>query len=759
MSVNNKHRLKLSTELREDGYQQNNTTNALGTFFFNSLSDLTANQPASYTRNLSPRLSSGANTVGAISLGDSYRPNSDLQVQYGLRMDANHYGTTPTFNPDLQSAFGVRNDAVPDRIYFSPRVGFSWQYGDAPQIAAFDGAVRGPRAVVRGGVGVFQNVPSASLIGNAVDNTGLAGAVQQLTCIGPAAPQPNWDAYAQSQGNVPTQCADGSTGSVFSSTAPNVTFFNPDYRERQSVRGNLQWNGPVLGNKFNVTVDGTYGVNFNQTSFVDLNFSPVQRFTLADEGNRPVYVNPSSIVPTSGAIAVRDARINQNYNRVSELMSDLKSTSKQLRLTVFPTNFSSNLTYSLSYVLGDNREQSRGFNSTVSDPRTIEWTRSQFDSRHQITYSIGYNFFDAVRVNWNGRFASGSTFTPSLSADVNGDGYANDRAFVFDPNKAYDPLVAAGIRDLLANGSGPAKECLQSQLGQLAQRNSCQGPWTSNANLGISFNPMKVRMPQRATLSFSVSNPLGAADLLMHGEDKLHGWGQFAFSDPTLMYVRGFDPATNRYTYEVNPRFGSTNPQFNAFRAPVTLTMQMRVDIGPSRERQMLTQNLDRGRSRDGQKMPEQILKAIYGSGGVINPMAQILRQSDDLGLTGPQADSLASWNRAYTIRLDSIWTPVAKFLAELPDTYNQQEAYDAYRTAREHTVDMLIALAPKINVMINDAQRRMLPSLVASHLDERYLAGIRSGTMGNTGGGVFMGGFLGGGGGGGGGQRIVIRQ
>ena len=108
----------------------------------------------------------------------------------------------------------------------------------------------------------------------------------------------------------------------------------------------------------------------------------------------------------------------------------------------------------------------------------------------------------------------------------------------------------------------------------------------------------------------------------------------------------------------MNPRFGSANPQFNAFRAPVTLTMQMRIDIGPSRERQQLTQMLDRGRTQQGQRLPEGLLRAQYGSGGLMNPMAQILRSMDTLGLSGMQADSIASMNRRYTIKLDSIWTP-----------------------------------------------------------------------------------------------------
>ena len=759
-SKDNKHRLKLASELRQDGYEQDQTTNSLGTFFFNSLTDLQANRPAIYTRTLSPRLQSSSQTIGAISLGDSWKKSSDLQLQYGLRIDGNRFSTAPAYNAAVQQAFGVRNDVVPDRLYFSPRLGFSWTYGEAPQIAAFDGAVRGPRAVVRGGVGVFQNMPGASLIGGTIDNTGLPSAIQQLSCVGPAAPQPKWDQYTNGQ-NIPMQCVDGSSGTVFASNAPNVTMFDKDYRERQSIRGNLQWNGPILNNRFAANVDVTYSRNQHQSSFIDLNFAPTVRFNLADEGNRPVFVNSTSIVPTTGAIAVRDAKVSSLYNRVSQLRSDLNSDSKQLRLSLFPTSFSSNLTWNASYVLADNREQVRGFTSTAGIPTAVEWTRSQFDSRHQITYSIGYNFFDAVRVNWFGRFASGSTFTPQLSADVNGDGYNNDRAFVFNPSSAADPAVAAGIRELLASGSGPAKECLTSQLGRLAERNSCQGPWTSSANLSISFNAVKVRMPQRATLSFSVSNPLGGADLLLHGENKLHGWGQFAFADPTLLYVRGFDPATNRYKYEVNPRFGSTNPQFQTFRAPVTLTMQIRVDVGPSRERQTLTQMLDRGRSREGQKAPEPMLKAMYGTGGVLNPMAQLLRQSDTLELTGPQADSLASMNRGYNIRLDSIWSPVAKYLAALPEHYDQSDAYHTYKTAREATVDLLITLAPRINSLLTDEQKRKLPSLVASHLDKRYLAGIRSGTAGNTGGGVFMGAFMGGfggGGGGGGGERVIIR-
>ena len=43
-----------------------------------------------------------------------------------------------------------------------------------------------------------------------------------------------------------------------SSSAPNVTLFSKDYQAPKSVRSNLQWSGPILGNRFTATIDGTY---------------------------------------------------------------------------------------------------------------------------------------------------------------------------------------------------------------------------------------------------------------------------------------------------------------------------------------------------------------------------------------------------------------------------------------------------------------------------------------------------------------------
>ncbi|MDQ8178926.1 MAG: hypothetical protein P2973_06585, partial [Gemmatimonadota bacterium] len=756
-SLDNKHRLKMTTELRRDDYTAEQTQNMFGTFRYNSLAEFETGRPASFTRLLEPQTLSTGQWVAGASLGDAFRINRDFQLQYGVRVDANRFSDLPNRNVVVEETFGVRNDRAPSFVGVSPRVGFSWSYGQAPQIPGFEGAVRGPRAVVRGGVGVFQNTPQVRLTQGALNNTGLATGIQNLACAGGAAPVPDWATFGLDPANIPTTCADGSLGSVFSNARPNVTLFADDFRPQQSIRGNIQWNGPVLDNRFTATAEVTYSRNRFQQSFIDLNFDGTERFANGAEGNRPIFVEPTSIVPLNGAIAPGANRISTRFNRVSQQLSDLEGESKQFTLRLQPTRFSTGLTWSVAYVFSDVRDQVRGFQNTAGDPRVVEWAQAQFNTPHQVSYNLGYNFFDLVRVNWFGSFRAGNPFTPLVSGDVNGDGYSNDRAFIFDQASAYDPAVGNAMQALLASTSPEARRCLEAQAGQIAGRNSCRGPWIQTANLSLSINPLKIGLPQRATLSFNVSNPLGAADLLVHGEDGIKGWGQARIPDPTLLYVRGFDPVTQRFRYDVNQRFGNVSPQLSAIRAPVALTVQLRFDLGPTREKQVLTQTLDRGRSLDGNKATVASLRAQYSNGGLPNPMATIIRQADTLKLSGPQADSLATMNRWYLIRLDSIWAPVIKRFAELPETYDRQTAFEEYTKARQGSVDLLLRLAPRMNALLTKEQKRKLPPFIAVYLDKRYLNSIRNGTAG-TGFGL-PGGFDIGAMGGGGMRTIEIRR
>jgi hypothetical protein len=139
---------------------------------------------------------------------------------------------------------------------------------------------------------------------------------------------------------------------------------------------------------------------------------------------------------------------------------------------------------------------------------------------------------------------------------------------------------------------------------------------------------------------------------------------------------------------------------------------------------------LDRGRSTQGQIAGEPQLRSQYVTGGVVpNPFISMLRQSELLKLTPEQGDSIATLNRWYMTRLDSIWTPVAKFLSTLPKDYDQDEAYAHYKAAREASVDLLLAVAPSLKNLLTAEQRRLLPSSLMTTLDPKYLKAVRSST------------------------------
>lgn len=726
-SGNSKHRLKLITELRADRSSSDRSTNLLGRYTYQSLADLEANRPSSYTRNLNAVQQDGSALIGAIALGDAWRPKRDIQVQYGFRIDGNRFLSTPEENALIKSVFNQSNKNVPNGIYLSPRLGFSWLYGKSPMIPFAEGFISGPRATIRGGVGVFQNMRGPDLASQAIANTGLPGSAQQLICTGAATPIVDWDILRDDQSLVPGQCTDGTQGTVFASSVPNVTLFGRNFAQSKSLRSNLQWSGAVLDNRFSFSANGQLSYNMHQPDAIDLNFLGVQKLGLADEGGRPVYVASSSIDPASGLIASRDARFSDSFNAVSQQRSDLTSISRQLTFTISPLTFTATkFRWNASYNYLNVNQQFRGFTSASGDPFEIR-SGPGSQPQHDFGYSLTYSLANALTLTWNGRITSGSRFTPMVAGDINGDGSRNDRAYIFNP--ASTPgLVGTSLQGLMDNGSDAARKCLRSQTGRIAERNSCVGPWTmGNTTLRLTVNPSKIRLPQRTTMSFTVSNPIGAADLLLHGQDKLHGWGQTPFIDESLLFVRGYDANAKQFKYEVNQRFGSTRAAQTTSRTPVVITMQMSVDLAPTRDWQNLSQQLDRGRRRAGTKMTEAQVRQ-FSTNIFQNPMARMLQVGEQLHLTRMQADSLATMSRRFTRIVDSLWTPSAKHLAAAPKGYDRDDAQLRLIRAREIAVGYLITVAPGIRNMLTKGQRRVLPSGIATMLEPRYLQLMQKG-------------------------------
>ena len=714
-----RHRIRLLGEARATTYRDESAADLLGTFTFPTLEDLELGRPSSFVRTLNGVATSGEQYVAALSLGDVFQATRGLRIQSGVRIDGFGFGSAPPGNAALRQSLGLRNDAVPSGWFASPRFGFTWRAQTSRRIAPS----------LAGGIGLFQGIPSVSLLEAALRNTGLPDGSQVVECVGDAVPTPDWPSYVANPHSVPDRCTDGTTGVPDEPTPPRVSMFAPNWKPARSLRASLEWTQGILGDHLELTASGLYSRNSRQSAAVDRNFAGVPAFSLTGEMDRPVFVPEPSIVPETGAIDWIDARVTQQFSRVMETQSSLRSDAQQLMVSLRPSLLNYRVGWNLSYVHSRIRQELSGFTSTAGDPRDTEWSRSPMDARHQISFGLALNVADWVRLDWFTSMRSGLPFTPMIGADVNGDGFANDRAFVFDP--ALAPVeIRDGLRDLLDRGSPEARRCLSRQLGRIAGQSSCEGRWRSSALLSATLNPVKLGISPRALVTVQLSNPLGAADLLLHGSNGLRGWGGSSSPDPTLLHVTGFDAAARRFTYAVNPRFGTSRPGLTPFRSPVRLTVAMRLELSPARDLQSLSHLLRRGRGRAGSREPASTYRTRFGTGGIDNPFYEILSRREWLALNNDQANRLAQLNTAYRATLDSIWRPLAAYFGDLPETYAQETALDRYLKARHATVDVLMKLAPEIRAVLTARQLRRLPLPVARLLDARYLAAIRDGSI-----------------------------
>ncbi|MEO6778774.1 MAG: hypothetical protein ABI194_04905, partial [Gemmatimonadaceae bacterium] len=627
----------------------------------------------------------------------------------------------------IESAFGLRTDHAPNTMHVSPRIGFTWIRKDEGYGIYFNRIGEfhtGPTRYIRGGIGEFRNILPANLLTNASVATGLPGGLQSLTCVGPATPLPDWNQYMSDPSLIPTQCLAGAPP-AFTDVAPSVQLFDPSYTAPRSWRGNLSYSSSYR--LLTYSIEGLYSLNLNQPGRRDVNFSKVQRFTLADEG-RPVFVDPGSIVPASGVLSAVAARVSPLFGPVVDNVSTLTSRSRQLTLSASPSlQGISNWYLSLNYTLADTRAQQSGFDGgTFGSPVARNWGRGDLDIRHQILLQGGY-VFKRVSLSFFGRLQSGLPFTPMVGGDVNGDGLANDRAFVFNPATMTDASLASATRTLLATSSSNVRDCLVRQMGRAAARNSCEGPWTTSLNAQLGYSGKLPITHQWGTISLALSNPLGGLDQLLHGADHLRGWGTTAYPDPVLYTPRAFNPATDRFTYAINPRFGNTRPSNTLLRAPFRVTLDISLTLGRSLNQQQLNRWIKPGRGgRSGPKLSVKELERRYAR-NVPDPYKEIMEESDSLLLTRDQADALQKADTAYRVRIDSVWSALSEYLAALPDNFDSAEALKRQEAAIDGAWEISkVEIQRTLPAILSPVQLKLLPWISAYLLKTTGKVGIR---------------------------------
>jgi hypothetical protein len=271
------------------------------------------------------------------------------------------------------------------------------------------------------------------------------------------------------------------------------------------------------------------------------------------------------------------------------------------------------------------------------------------------------------------------------------------------------------------------RECLAGRLGTIPEHNACSGPWQGSLDFQINWRPAFWGLNRRLALSLVTVNFLRGVDELLHGADGAKGWGINARPDPTLLYVTGFNPVTQRYAYQVNDRLGATGGSATAFRPPFQIGFQARVTLGPDRRRDAL--DAMRGRGGGGGGMgpgggagPGGGFGLRGGAPGDLlarmdsllpNTSALVLAYRDSLKLSGEQIGRLESAREAFAARQAARAERLQTMIAELGANPDPAQLLPVVRPLIEEARADVVAVHAEARAVLTDVQWAWLPEAV----------------------------------------------
>ncbi len=382
----NVHHVRLGEDLQIERTRAENGANPNGTFAYLSLAELEQNQPGAYSRLLDPSSQSVVTWHPSVWIADLWEASRRVSVDAGLRADYLTVGATPPLNAVVESVFGYRTDHVPAVIELTPRIGIAWivhrPKGQVPFVRVrIPGTntmtnmagVLGPNdvtvqnvgpvgQVVYGSLGAYWGTVSPSRLDGISANTGLRGAPESLSCVGPAVPAANWQA-----GPPPATCADSAGMPAFAASVPSVQLLDPRYSPP------LMWKASVgtgfrLG-QWGVQPQVALALRRHIESFTDLNLPAAPVFRLQQEDGRPVFADPAGIDPTTGLIGPGTARVDPRFASVTRWVSDLNGVAEQVEVHVGTEALFGNIPLDVTYSLNLDQVQRRG---TPEDPRAVQ---------------------------------------------------------------------------------------------------------------------------------------------------------------------------------------------------------------------------------------------------------------------------------------------------------------------------------------------------------------------------------------------------
>jgi len=364
------HDTKFGVDYQSDNMKQLFAGSLDGRYDFRTMQDLLANNAAQvriYFGNVNfPNYDEKQDIIGVYAQ-DSYKPKSNLSVNYGLRWQG-------TYSPDgLEHALPVGESIPDDTDNFAPRVGFAYQPGNDA------------KDVIRGGIGLFHGRTPTLLWASQIQENGIFPNYGRVT-VRPG-----------QAGFVPLGTPIDNFNPPLD-TIPSTAYFNPDFNDAETLRFNLGYERELSDN-WSGGVDLVYAEGSKLQRNDDLN----RQIASFDEFGRAIYTgNFSRPDSTFNTIFVRQSNGDSEYTAVTLRAKRRYADRFQLQ---------AHYTWSEDKSNDDNERSATGV--TITDPGNLnyEWGLSDRNVENRIVVSgfvdLGVGFSLSGGVNYQ----SGSPWT------------------------------------------------------------------------------------------------------------------------------------------------------------------------------------------------------------------------------------------------------------------------------------------------------------------------------------------------------------
>jgi len=443
-----------------------------------------------------------------------------LDLMAGLRLD---YGGYPKaqFNQKLYDEMGIRTDNQIKSFVIQPRFQFEWNMNE------------GNKDFLKFGAGIFSSdINNYMVINNLVfDGNHLATVDVNPTQIGLT---PDFNSYRDDYGTVPT---------LPQYQLPTINYTGKDAKIPIVYKANISYTH-FFNERFRAGIAGYMALGRNNYFYYDRNMKADPFFTLANEGGRGVFV-PVTAINANGTLDWKAGRINPNFGRVLELVSDGKVN--QFSFVVDTSyRYWKDGEITASYTWSDIRDNT-SYNGNVansatlstlvqSDPRDLRMSYSDNQFRNKVVLYGNSPTIAGFTVGIRYSGIGGTRFSLTAGGNVNGDFVdSNDLAYIF-PNLTQtlldNPEAGQALKDYITENNNRVAE-------RNGGKNAFYGVWDVRVAKKIKFE--KIGAFELSVDIFNVAN-------LLNKE-----WGvNKSYNNASLYRITGFDPVAKEFKYNLN---------------------------------------------------------------------------------------------------------------------------------------------------------------------------------------------------------------